>query len=59
MQVGGGRYLVRQGAGYRFQMAVPQDIQALVGKKVWRRYLSAFPECQSEDQAAIFTCLSV
>ncbi len=33
-------YLVRHGAGYRFQMGVPGDLRGLLGRKVWRRYLA-------------------
>ena len=42
-------YLVRHGTGYRFQMAVPNDLQALLGRKMWRRYLAV----RSEPEARL------
>ena len=39
-----GKYLLRHGSGYRFQMAVPEDLRAIVGRKVWRRYLGVMSE---------------
>lgn len=36
---GSKNYVQRHGAGFRFQMAVPADMRAVVGRKVWRRYL--------------------
>ncbi len=51
MRNGSGRYLVRQGAGYRFQMAVPSDLQSIVGKKVWRRYISGEHRAEAELMA--------
>ena len=35
-----GHYLTRHGAGYRFQMGIPADLQSLLGRKLWRQYLA-------------------
>jgi len=37
-------YCARHGAGFRFQMAVPADLQGIVGRKMWRRYLAVRDE---------------
>ena len=43
-----GKYLLRHGSGYRFQMAVPEDLRAIVGRKVWRRYLGVMSEQEAK-----------
>ena len=39
-----GRYLERQTHGFRFQMAVPEDVRPLVRRRMWRQYLGPIPE---------------
>jgi hypothetical protein len=34
-------YVTKHGAGYRYQRAVPEELQPIVGRKAWTKYLGA------------------
>jgi hypothetical protein len=39
------------GGGYQFQIAVPLDLRAFIGKKVFYHYIKRKPRREAEDEA--------